>query len=132
MAMLEDLVPLAGIAMIVAIVVGPIWIGAHFKSRERERMHATLRAMIDKGETVSPELLENLQTETAKRQTPEADLRRGVLWLAVGLAFYAMSWVIGPAAGEEASWGVAAIGVIPGFVGAGYILLWLLSRKRTA
>ena len=50
----EILIPLAGCAMIAAIVVGPAWL----KSRERREMQATLRASIEKGQPLPPEVIE--------------------------------------------------------------------------
>ncbi len=64
------------------------------------------------------------------------DLRRGVIWLAIGLglvasgaAFYVGLYDDGGAPETFASF--AAFGAIPGFVGLTYLALWALGRDKT-
>ena len=64
------------------------------------------------------------------------DLRRGLIWLAVGLglvaagaAFYAGLYDSGGAPETFASF--AAFGAIPGFVGLTYLGLWFFGREKT-
>ena len=66
----------------------------------------------------------------------QRDLRRGVVWLAVGLgllaaggAFYAGLYDSGGAPETFASF--AAFGAIPGFIGLTYLALWAFGREKT-
>jgi type II secretory pathway pseudopilin PulG len=44
-----DLVPIFGIFMIIALVVGPVWITSYYRSKERQQLHETLRTAYEKG-----------------------------------------------------------------------------------
>jgi hypothetical protein len=56
---LDFLIPVSMFAMIAAVVIVP----QILKSRERARMHETLRTAYEKGQPVPPELIEALQTD---------------------------------------------------------------------
>ncbi len=122
------LVPLAGIAMIVAIVVGPIWIGSYFKNRERQRLHDTLRLMVEKGQPVSGELLETLNTGTP-RSSPN-DMRRGVVLLAVALGMAGLGLILGLTGDGDAVGPLCGLAAFPGFIGVAFIVLALLNRDK--
>ena len=68
----EILIPLAFFAMIAAIVLAPGW----FRSREKTRLHETLRLAYEKGQPVPPEMIEALQMEKG-RPAPSRDVSRG-------------------------------------------------------
>jgi len=77
----EIVVPVAGCIMIAAIVITPFW----FKARERRELHSTLRAAIEKGQPVPPEVIEAMTRAVKTPPTRLRDLRTGVIWLAIGL-----------------------------------------------
>jgi hypothetical protein len=52
------------------------------------------------------------------------DLRRGIVLIATGLGFVAASWAGGP---EK----LGSAGLVPGFIGLGYLLSHRLSRKTS-
>ena len=130
------LVPIAFFAAIAAVFILP----SYFRSRDRARMHETLRLAYEKGQPVPPELIEALQvggqTPMENPQSRAArDLRVGIVWLAVGLgfvaiggAFYAGLYYVGGATETFASF--AAIGAIPIFVGLAFMLLSALGRTK--
>jgi hypothetical protein len=113
---------------------------SYFRSRDRARMHETLRLAYEKGQPVPPELIEALQVGgRGPLENPQSrsahDLRVGVVWLAVGLgfvaiggAFYAGLYYVGGASETFASF--AAIGAIPIFVGLAFMLLSALGRGK--
>ena len=70
---MEILIPLAGIAMITAIVIAP----RYFRSQERQKLQETMRAAIERGQTIPPEVVAAITSDvTPPRQTsPERDLR---------------------------------------------------------
>lgn len=110
--MLENvLVPIAAFAQVVAIV----WVVQAFMSRRREALLKTVRAAIERGTELSPEVIKTLG---APARDKYGDFKWGLIWLAVGLAFVTLGWAI--AAGEESAevlYIMAGVGSFPGFVG---------------
>lgn len=129
----DILVPLGLFGMISAIVIVP----QILKSRERARLHDTLRAAYEKGQPVPPELVEALQANRlppAPADRAERDLRIGLVWLAIGLGFlaiggicYAGLYSVGGA--REAFMTSAGFGAIPFFIGLAFLILSFFSRK---
>ncbi|HTX48551.1 MAG TPA: DUF6249 domain-containing protein [Caulobacteraceae bacterium] len=135
------LVPLAGILMIIAVVVGPVWINAYFRARDRVQLHETLRLAYEKGQPPPPELIEKLTSAESISMSPggtaDRDLRRAVVLIAVGLGLcglgLGMGWGIGMVSGNAGAGAVvggiiAGSGAIPGFIGLAYLLLWRMER----
>jgi len=125
----EILIPIAFFAMIAAIVIMPGW----FRSREKERLHETLRLAYEKGQPVPPEMIEALQTDKA-RPAPDRDLRRGIILLCLAAAIAVFGLMVGyiPETHGHATWPMIGIAAFPGFIGLGYLAFWLASRRKTA
>lgn len=138
------MVPIFGIFMIIAIVIGPIWIRSYYRSKEREQLHATLRAAYEKGQPPPPELIEKLTagaTSDGIRDSSQTggdrDLRRAIVLIAVGLGLAGLGagigWGISIASdvGGAVTGGViAGCGAIPAFIGIAYLILWLVGRHQ--
>ena len=135
-----DLVPITFFAMIAAIVIVPKWL----RERDRARMYETLRVAYEKGQPVPPEVVDSMirppkgdAAEPLTFETPaHRDLRRGVIWLAVGLGFVAVGaafyyglYYVGGA--QETFGSFAALGAIPGCVGLGYLGLWYFGSRKS-
>jgi hypothetical protein len=140
-AFISQIVPILGIFMIIAIVIGPLWIRSYFAARERAQMHETLRVAYEKGQPVPPELIEKL-TAAAPRQAygganaPDADLRRAIVLIAVGLGLIGLGaglfWgfmYVSPVAAGIIGGSTGGAGAIPGFIGLAYLVLWLAKRS---
>lgn len=135
---LDQLIPILVIFMIVALVIGPLWIRSYFAAQERSRLHETLRVAYEKGQAVPPELIQSLQTSVSERpiSTPDRDLRRAIVLIAVGLGLcglgYGMYFGLNSAS-EEGAWitgtSIAGAGAIPGLIGVAYLILWLINRR---
>ncbi len=122
--MAEDvLIPLSFFAFLTAIIVVPNIL----KYRDRARMHETLRAAFERGQPVPPEMIDALQRDVKKIDSPRADMRRAVILIGVALGLVAMSFVLGQFE-EHAKWGVMAGATIPGFVGLGFLALAFFGR----
>ena len=125
----EILIPLGFFAMIAAIVIMPGWL----RSRERERLHETLRLAYEKGQPVPPEMIEALQYEKPRPALPDRDLRRGVILLCVAAALIFMGVVFGQmehGADGHMMWPALGVAAFPGFIGLGYLAFWLASRGK--
>src|SRR6185312_15251314 len=85
------LIPIFGIFMIIAIVIGPIWIRSYYREKERAQLHETLRTAYEKGQPPPPELIERLtgggDDQSLRRvgTASESDLRRAIVLISVGI-----------------------------------------------
>ena len=113
--MAEELIPIVMFICFSAIPIFLFW----FRWRAREGVQQTVRAALDKGQELTPELIDKLSLPK-RRKNP--DLRLGVIWLAVaaGLALAASS------AGYfavEALYGTLIAAALPLAIGVGYLIL---------
>jgi hypothetical protein len=121
---------LAVFGTITAIIVGPSWL----KSRERREIQTTVRTAIDKGQPLPPEVIEALSKDITKNLPSRTkDIRRGIIWLAVGIGIAAFG-VINDLGDREWSDnigdGMLAIAVIPATIGLAFLLLSFFNKNR--
>jgi hypothetical protein len=124
---------LALFSTITAIVVGPTWL----KSRERREMQATVRASIDKGHPLPPEVIEAMSRDVAKNLPSRTrDIRRGVIWLAVGLGIAAFGLLVG-GPWQSDGWSdhnmgnpLLGIAAIPATIGLAFIVLSFFNKNK--
>ena len=118
-----------------AVILGP----RYLRSRERDKLHETLRMAYEKNQPVPPELVDALINEERNRPTlvptPDRDFRRGLVLVFIGLGFAAAAYALYLGISVFSDTGawitaecVAAGGAIPGFIGVAYLLLWLAKR----
>lgn len=133
------LVPMFFIFMIIAVVIGPIWIRSHYRARERAQLHETLRAAYEKGQPPPPELIEKLTSgatiNVSTGSASESDLRRAIVLIAVGIGLGLLGLGLGygiSLADSVSGWitgaAIAGSGAIPGMIGLAYLFLWLGKR----
>ena len=123
---LETLIPLTFFATIAAIVIVP----RYLKSVERQKMAETLRAAIEKGQPLPPEMVNMLTADAKPRPSPERDLRRGVIFVAIALGLAALGLAVGQ--GEpDATYPMIGLAAIPGFIGLALIAISRIGRDRT-
>jgi hypothetical protein len=143
-AFIEQIVPILGIFMIIAIVIGPLWIRSYFAARERAQLHETLRVAYEKGQPVPPELIERrtaaapAQSSSGRSNAADADLRRAIMLIAVALGLVGLGaglfWgfmYVNPIPAGIIGGSTAGAGAIPGFIGLAYLVLWLAKRGGT-
>lgn len=118
-------------AAITAIVFGPTYL----KSREKREMQTTIRHAIDKGQPLPPELIDAMTRDVAsKLPSRTRDLRRGVIWLAVGVGIAAFGFL------SELGWndhdlemvgsGMLGIAAIPATIGLAFIVLSFFNPNK--
>jgi hypothetical protein len=121
----EILVPLGFFAAIASVIVIP----RYFKSKEREQMQSTIRAAIERGQPLPPELIEVMTRNVRPRPSSSSDLRAAIVWLAWGLGI-AGFFVAGSYEWSNEMLPLAYIGAIPLFIGAAYLIMALLNAKK--
>ncbi|MEO1189839.1 MAG: DUF6249 domain-containing protein [Pseudomonadota bacterium] len=117
----EIFVPIFLFAAIVAI----IWLFSHYNYKKRLTAHETLRLAVEKGQEVSPELVERMSYLS---DPVKSDLRRGILLIAFGVAFIILGLIM-PSDEPEAVRGVIAISSFPVVLGFAYLGLWRFSHN---
>jgi hypothetical protein len=104
------------VTLFLAILLGVV--STHMlRIRKQAQLHQTLRLMIEKGTDIPPELF-------APPNAAHSDLRRGLVLVGIGLSLLILIGMVeGFASG---SW---AVGLIPAFIGAAYLIVWRYSQR---
>lgn len=105
-------------------LVGVIWLFSHYNYKKRLTAHETLRLAVEKGQEVSPELVERM---SYLNDPAKSDLRRGILLIAFGLAFISLGMLI-PHDEPDALRGMLGVSSFPIILGAAYLGLWRFSH----
>ena len=122
----EILIPLAPFLMVAAIVIIPRW----YRTNERREMQKTLRAAIDKGQTLPSELVDALSKDSVRPPATAArDLRLGVILLSVGAGIALMGYAI---SFEEmdALYPISGVAAIPAMIGLAFIILSVFNKNK--
>lgn len=120
---MEDaLIPIS----IFGFTAASIWAISHFSYKKRQAAHETLRHAIDGGQQVSMDMIEKLSLVV---DPVRADLRRGVMFIAFGLAFIFLAILLGSEDKEaiKPMFGVASFPII---LGLAYLALWKFGHQR--
>lgn len=98
-----------------------------FWSRYRNRADAqqTIRMALDKGQELSPELIDSLGHPRAPK---DKDLRLAIIWLAIAAGLVLIGVVV-PDGGEEAFRGLLAGAAFPFVIGVAYLIMWRFTDR---
>lgn len=121
----EILVPLGFFTMIAALVIVP----RYLKSLERQKLQDTLRAAVERGQPIPPEVVEAMTLDARPKPSPERDLRVGVIWLGAALGLAVLGLVVGVDE-PDATYPMLGVAAFPAFIGLAFILISVLSRGR--
>ena len=113
-----ELVPIV-MFISIAVVIG---LAMYFGYRSKQDVQTTVQAALDKGQELSPELLDKLG---GALPSPKSDLRRGVMAVTLGLALVAFGYLLGE---EDAQEKLMAIAAFPFFIGVAYLGLHKFGR----
>ena len=90
-----------------------------FRYRTRSDMQATIRTAIDKGQELSPEIIDRL----GKPQSPkDQDLRVAMIWMAIALGLGVFGFMI-PEHDNEAQQVFTGIAAFPFFISIAYLIM---------
>jgi hypothetical protein len=100
---------------------------AYFQARKQRQLHETLRAMIEKGVPIPPELLRPPATAgevsgADKQDDPRTALRQGLFLVALGLGVCLWLWIE-----SSHSWG---LGFIPLLIGLSFLAEWRIEGAK--
>lgn len=122
----QELIPIVLFIMIGAIVIVPTWL----KSKERKEMQATLRAAIERGQPLPPEVIDALSKENIKPPATAArDLRVGVILLAVSLGITVFGYAVSFAE-MDAFYVISGLAAVPGAIGLAFIVLSIFNKNK--
>tara|TARA_R110002111_G_scaffold153851_1_gene220770 strand:- start:528 stop:932 length:405 start_codon:yes stop_codon:yes gene_type:complete len=120
LAMSEEFIPIV-MFLVLGAVAG---LALYFKSRARTEMQKTVRVALEKGQELSSELVAQLGEN---RRSSEADLRRGLIYLAVAFGLAAFGYLVDE---EDVPQKMLAISMLPFFISIAYLALWQLGKSR--
>lgn len=110
-------------AITLFLVIGVVLVAYfYFRHRSRQEVQQTVRAAMERGHELTPELLAAVGSEASSGQ---GDLRRGTLWLALAAAVGIMAWVV-----ETRE--LLAPAAFPLMIGLAYLVLWRLNAGKEA
>ena len=116
----EVYVPVALFTMLAFIV----WAVCAYRFKTRKAVTGVLEAMTQKGEKVTPEIIHALGIRPRSRN---ADLRTGIILIALALAFFILGIMTGKEDGIRALSGIA---MFPLLIGAAYVGLWVFIGRK--
>jgi hypothetical protein len=116
----ENLVP---IVLFLAIAV-TYCVKYYFAYRGRQDAQKTVRVALERGDPMSPELLDRLVQSPVPKRT---DVRRGVIGIFLGIGLGAFGFILGD---EDAVRPMLAVGLVPLLLGLAYLLLWRLGGGK--
>ena len=112
------------VPIVSVIVVGVVVVALfYFKAKNRTQLQLTVREAIEKGNELSPELIDRL---AGPKPGPLQDLRRALVWLAVGIATAGFGAILGE---EESVRPLLAVGMFPTLIGIAYLVMWKLNDR---
>ena len=110
------------IVMFIAIAV-VLCVYYYLRHRTGQAVQETVRAAIEHGQQLTPEILERLGQPP---QPKKSDLRRGVILISVGLGIAAFGALVGE---DDAMRPLLAIGSLPFLIGIAYLGLWRFGKS---
>lgn len=102
-------------------VVLSLWVW--FRYRAKQDTQVTIRTAIEKGQELSPELIENLVNPPI---SPKRDLRRGVIGVVLAIGFALFGVILGE---EDAVRPLLGIAMFPFSIGVAFLLMHHYGRS---
>ncbi|TFG87167.1 MAG: hypothetical protein E4H19_03170 [Chromatiales bacterium] len=118
--LVENLVP---IVLFLAIAV-TYCLKYYFSYRGRQDAQKTVRVALERGDPLTPDLLDRLVQAPAPKRT---DLRRGVIGIGLGIGLGAFGFIVGE---PDAVRPMLAVGLVPLLLGLAYLVLWRLGGDK--
>ncbi len=101
-----------------------VWAVCAYRYKTKKAVLEVLDTMTQKGESFTPETIHALGIRARSRY---ADLRTGIILIALAIAFFAFGAVIGE---EDAIRGLSGIAMFPLLIGIAYVGLWVFIGRK--
>ena len=115
------------IAFFVTIIVVIAVVSTNGRRKNEERQK-TLRMAIEKSDTLSPEVMNALQSMQKKPKTPMNDVRAGLILIAVAAGLMIWNYLDN----HEIGGGLGGIAAVPGMIGVALLILGIIGLNRKA
>ncbi|MEI9965941.1 MAG: DUF6249 domain-containing protein [Caulobacteraceae bacterium] len=121
------LVPITMFLVIGAVIIAP----RYFKNREREALQATLRAAIERGQPLPPEVIDAISRDARPAPSSARDLRTGVIWIGIAAGLVGLAYALGYSEdAADAFWPLIGTACLPGFIGLAFLVMAGLNRGK--
>jgi hypothetical protein len=117
--MVEEFIPIAMFIGMTIVFVALFW----FRYKARSDMQSTFRAALDKGQELSPEIIDRLGHPKAPK---DKDMRFGIIWLSMAIALVLIGFAVPDA---NALRGLLAGAAFPFCIGVAYLILHKFTDK---
>ena len=121
--MTEELIPIVMFLGLTVVFSLLFW----FRYRARRDMQETLRVALEKGQDLTPEIIDRLGHP---RAAPDKDLRLGIIWMAVAVGLALIGFAV-PDEGGDALRGLLAGAAFPFAIGVAYMILHFFTGRST-
>ena len=118
--MAEEMIPIVMFVGMTIVFVALFW----FRYKARSEMQSTFRAALDKGQELSPEIIDRLGHPKA---TKDKDLRYGIIWLSLAAALVLIGFAVPE---PDALRGLLAGAAFPFCIGIAYLILHKFTDKN--
>ncbi len=112
--MSEELIPITMFLGMTVVFIALFW----FRYKSRVEMQQTFRAALDKGQELTPEIIDRLGHPKASK---DRDLRYGVIWMALAVSLIAFGFGIPDE--DDVARIFAGIAAFPFALGVAYLIL---------
>ena len=96
-----------------------------FRYKAKRELQMTIRTAIDKGQGLSPEMIDNLVNPPT---SPQRDLRRGLLGVLVAIGFGLFGLILGE---EDAVRPLLGVAMFPLSIGIAFLLMHRFGRSKS-
>lgn len=117
----EIVAPVGAFTMVVLVV----WVIMHYMFKRRAEAYHTMRVAVEKGQVLTPEAMEAM----ARMTSPLADLRKGIIFIAIALGFGSFAMIMG-AEEQDVIYPVLGIGCFPLFIGLAFVGLHVFANEN--
>jgi ACR3 family arsenite efflux pump ArsB len=120
-----------GVLAIIMIFGMPVFIVGiifFFVTRANADKQKTLRMAIERSDTLSPEVMNALQSMQKKPKTPMNDVRAGLILIAIAAGLIIWRYLDH----GEIGGGLAGIAAVPGMIGVALLILGIIGLNRKA
>jgi hypothetical protein len=113
------------IPIVMFITLGVVFIVLFYlRFRARVETQQTIRLALEKGTELSPEFIKQLGEP---EQVKDQDLRRGLIWIALGLGMVVLAFGIDE---PDAMGPLLGTGSFPALIGVAYLIMWRYGARR--